>query len=307
MKEKIRQVFDNNITLIEQTDKAVYYFREEKYDKALAYVADSVEGINVLVRAILDETEYFSKVEEASLISMIEGILLAKRMGDYVLLADLYELQLSNFLSEIQEMIIEKEEFSYSVEIYEQNLKKIEEIDSNLYKRLKEPEDARKLLEKGYAVEYSSCGLMTLAALQKGHKFYFHTNNHVIQEAFLLANKWAKKKAGIYHVYGLGLTYHIQELMKLSKEAEIYIYESDFNIIRLACNFVDLQDIFDNKRVHFIFDKTLEIMEKAVKNCSGDAYVAVHYPSYRNGKKDKTFLEPYIAGIHVLEDCECVI
>ena len=304
MEEVIRQVFEHNIKLIEKTDKAVYYFREEQYDKALAYVADSVEGINSLVRAILEEREYFSNVEETSVISMIEGMLSAKKSGDYVLLADIYELQLSNFISGIQEMIIEKEEFPYSVEIYERNLKQIETIDLELYKKLREPEEPSKLLEKGYAVEYSSCGLMTLAALQSGDKFYFHTNSHVMQEAFLLARNWASHNAKIYHVYGLGLSYHIKELLNLAASADIYIYESDFNIIRLTCNFVDMQDILSNDRVHFIFDENLEKIKKAIENASKEEYIAVHYPSYRNEEKYKTCLEPYIPWIRVLEDCE---
>ncbi len=304
MKEVIRQVFEHNIKLIERTDKAVYYFREEQYDKALSYVADSVEGINSLVKAILEEREYFSNVEEVSVISMIEGILSAKKSGDYVLLADIYELQLSNFISGIQEMIIGKEEFPYSVEIYERNLKQIEAIDLELYKKLREPEEPSKLLEKGYAVEYSSCGLMTLAALQLEDKFYFHTNSHVMEEAFLLAKKWATQNAKIYHVYGLGLSYHIKELLDLTTNADIYIYESDFNIVRLACNFVDMQDIFSDVRVHFIFDEKLETIKKAIENSSEDEYVAVHYPSYRNEEKDKTCLESYIPWIRVLEDCE---
>ncbi|MDK2808564.1 MAG: hypothetical protein PWP24_1300, partial [Clostridiales bacterium] len=198
MKDKIRQVFDNNIELIEKVDKAVYYFREEVYDRALFYVVDSIDNINRLVKAFLEEEAYFSQVEENSVLSMIENILFAKKSKDYVLLADLLELQLSSFLCEIQELIIEKEEFPYSVETYQTNLPYIEAIDSSLFERLREPEDARKLLEKGYAVEYSSCGLMTLAALEGGSKFYFHTNNHVMQEAFLLARKWTKKKAQEY-------------------------------------------------------------------------------------------------------------
>ena len=304
MEGKIRQIFESNIKLIEQSDKALYYFRQQQYDKALSYCADSVEGINRLVKAILDDREYFSKVEEASVISMIEGILAAKKRGDFVLLADICELQLSNFISRIQEMIIEKEEFPYSVEIYENNLKQLESIDLKLAKRLREPEEPSKLLERGYAVEYSSCGLMTLATVRNNTKFYFHTNNHVMQEAFLLAKKWTKQKARIYHVYGLGLSYHIKELLNLTKDAQIYIYESDFNIIRLTCNFVDLQDIFKQDRVHFIFDETLEKLKKAIENLSEDEFVAIHYPSYRNEEKDKKFLESYLPWIQVLEDCE---
>ncbi|MEG2441397.1 MAG: hypothetical protein RSB37_07800 [Acetivibrio sp.] len=303
MNERIRKIFLTNIKLIEKTDKAIYCFRCQRYDQAFAYIADSTEEMHLVLEEILQNREYFLSVEEASVIAMVEGILEAKKKGDFLLLADIYELQLSNLISRIQELIIEKEEFPYTTKIYDLNLLALQPKNNQLYEQLKEPEEPKILLDKGYAVEYTSCGLMTLAAIDEKGKFYFHSNSHVKQEAFFLAMEWAKKKAEVYHVLGLGLGYHIEELLEICKNAEVYIYESDFNIIRLTCNFVDLTKILKNPRVHFVYDKNLEAIRKAAEEISKKESVVVHYPSYRNLKMDKEFLEPYLPWIKILEDC----
>lgn len=304
MNEKMLEIFQNNSKLIEKADKAVYYFRCQQYENALKYITDSIEGINEMVKMILERKDYFQVVEEESVIAMIEGILSAKRCGDFVLLADIYDLQLSRFISGIQELIIEKEDFTCRIDIYEQNLKSIEPFDMNLFGRLREPEEPSKLLEKGYSVEFSSCGLMTLAALDHGNKFYFHSNSHVMQEAFLLAKEWADRNADRYYVLGCGLFYHIKELLELTDKAEIYVFESDFDIIRLTCNFIDLKPILESDRVHFIYDETLDKMREAVKRRKEGESVVIHYPSYRNIKADKLFLEEFIPWLKILEDCQ---
>ncbi len=303
MEDKIKRVFESNSKLIELTDKAVYYFRTQEYDKALGLVADSMEGINEVVTSILNDPEYFQGIKETSVNAMIEGILFAKRQGDYVLLADIYELQLGTFVNQMQSYIIAKEPFSYSMENYEKNLHYLEKTDDALYHRLRKPEEPRKLLDKGYAVEYSACGLMTMAGVKNGNRFYFHSNSHVKLDAFLLAKAWMKPGTKRYYIYGLGFGYHIEELMQLEPEAEIFIYESSFDVVRLTCNFVDLERILEEERVHLTFDESVEELKEAEKNLGEGEVLCVHYPSYRNEEPNWEFLKPYLSWLKVLEDC----
>lgn len=303
MNERIRSVFESNKKLIDFVDRAIYYFRRQQYEEALKYSADSIEGIDYLIRTVFEEKQYFLQLKEETVSEMLEGLLSAKKKGDYILMADIFELQLVNFIEQVQEQIMNREEYPYSARIYEKNIRYIEAFDPQLAKRLLAVEKPETLLKEAYAIEYTSCGMMTLAALDHDEKIYFHSNNHVMLEAFLLAKEWTKIAHSQYHIYGLGLSYHIQAMLEETHEEEIYIYESDFNIVRLTCSFIDLENILTNKRVHFVFDEQLKQLREVAKQREG-AGILVHYPSYRNQRENNQFLEAFIPGIHVLEGCE---
>ena len=147
---------------------------------------------------------------------------------------------------------------------------------------------------------------MTLAAENEGVKFYFHTNNKVQTEAFWLAESWIKEEADHYVLYGLGMGYHINELLKLAPKQEVEIYEADANVIRLACAFTDLNPILSEKRVKLIYDPDFELLSERVANLRSNEVFRVHYPSYKNihDQKRKTIVEAGIPWIKMLSVTE---
>ncbi|HHT89243.1 MAG TPA: hypothetical protein GX002_09560, partial [Clostridiales bacterium] len=206
-------IFNKNIMLLEKIDKSICYFREQQHDIALGIIADSMELIRHSIEAIITNREYLNLDEVESVNKMLGGILEAYRMGDYVLLADLLELQLVSFIIGVQELIISKEEVTFSEEICHENLSLIKENSLGLKELSLVSTDPQTLLKEGYRVEFSSCGLMTLAAKNGDNTFYFHTNSRISYEAFLLARHWYDKKVKRYIIYGLGFGYHINELL----------------------------------------------------------------------------------------------
>ena len=305
MTENTRSIFDMNTKLLGDLDKAIYFFREQQYEKALSIVAESIDMVKMALEAIIKEQEYFDLVTTQALMDMLSGILEAKKNKDFILLTDLLELQLVNFLIGVQELIIGKEDILFDEENYNENIRLLLERGIGFPKTLAEPVDTESLLEKGYRIEFTSCGKMTLAAENDGVRFYFHSNHKVQEEAFLLAKNWFDPEKRRYLIYGFGLGYHIRELLELSAEAEIEIYEADLNVMQLACAFAEVKELLEQKRITLIYEPEFKLLKDRVTQLSAEEKLMVHYPSYLNtrqeeGKKLLKEMVPMLQAIDAL-------
>lgn len=317
MTDSIKNIYEMNKILLGDIDRAVFYFRICSYENALEIVGRTGECIKLLAEAVLVEREYFKDITAEAVSDMLRSILEASRTGNYVLLADIYELQLANFICSIQETILKTEQYLiYDETRYRENIsalknvlrEMIEEREDlsvdeqkrfrvNLNASLDEPFDAEGMLKKGYMLEFTAGGLMTVAAPYKQGRIYLHSNGHVEQEAFLQAESWYNPAAEEYVVYGLGLGYHIEQLHALAPQKRIVVYEGDLDMFRLYCAFGGECRILNEENVFMVYDEKLNIVERRLQRCSlpnnenmqllyddaSDTIVkaCIHYPSYR--------------------------
>ena len=286
MTEQMKQLFLNNIELIDRTDKAVLAFREQNYLTALEYMPRVSEGMRGLLDVIINNSTYFELVSVDSLIEMLEGIFEASKCMDYVLLADLLELQLATLLCNVQELIMKKEETPlFDEERYRvqcEGMKKAMEraLNAESAERLfAQPLAPEKLLEKGYRVEYTSCGLMTVAVGTPKGAIYLHSNHKTVMEAYLLARNWTEKGIQAYIVRGFGMGYHIKELARLAKGSRIEVYESDAEVLKLACAFAPVRELLNDKRISVIYDKNGTKWEERKSVLREDEKLCIHMPS----------------------------
>lgn len=299
----IRDIFTDNIKLSGYVDKAVILCRQGRYDEALGMFAESGDKINSLCEAVIENREYFANFSTDYIAEMLKAVLAAKQHKDYVLLADLYEISLAPFIDSVQELIIGKEDFlNYNSEAYNANIKLLEqklergseavcapnvsfdEIERQRVNRnaeLESPLSPEFLLEKGYSVEFTSCGLMTLRApKENGEVIYLHTNGNIMRESFLLADRWRDPKVSTYVVYGLGMGYHVKELLELEKFSNAIVFESDINVLKLYCAFSD-GELLNDRRVMVVYDPDRALIERKLAMLQNDERGCVHYPSLR--------------------------
>lgn len=287
MTEQIKTIFRTNIELLDLADKAVVYFREQKDETALELMQPVSEKMRYVIEGIICDKDYFELVSTDSLMEMVEGILEASRQEDYVLLADLLELQLCTLLCNVQELIMKKEEYAFfSENMYREQcramMKKLEEAGSAEGAVLFEtPLNPQELLEQGYRVEVTSCGLMTVAVGTDRGSVYLHSNHKIGLEAFLQARNYATKNAEIYLVKGFGMGYHVEELAKQRPEAKIEVYESNGRILKLACAFSPLRNIFEKEQIILHFDENGSKWHDRVENIKENECICLHMPSIR--------------------------
>lgn len=286
MTEQLRQMFFNNIELLDMTDKAVLCFREQNYLQALEYMPRISEGMRSVLDGILSNPEYFELVSADSLIEMLEGILEASRCMDYVLLADLLELQLSSLLCNVQELIMKKEETTvFDAELYQARCLAMcaairragkDNMAEDVFEQPLLPEE---LLRKGYRVEYTSCGLMTVAVGTGNGSRYLHSNHKVLREAYLLARAWKEDGKETYFIKGFGMGYHIRELARLVPDAKIEVYERDAEVLKLACAFAPVGELLENERISVVYDPSGRIWEVQTAELSETEKACIHMPS----------------------------
>lgn len=289
MTAQVKKLFQTNVELLEIVDKAIVYFREQEYSMALDLMPEVSEKMRHVIDGIIGDKEYFELVSTDSLMEMLEGIVEASRSADYVLLADLLELQLCTLLCNVQELIMKKEDYAFFSEAMyrEQCAAMVEKLKAGgtehpegLFEAPLNPEE---LLEQGYRVEVTSCGLMTVAVGTDRGAVYLHSNNKIGLEAFLVARSFARQEADTYLVKGFGMGYHVVELAKQKQSAKIEVYESNGQIIKLACAFSPLKKLLENERISICYDEDGAAWHDRVENLKEGEAVCLHMPSVQAG------------------------
>ena len=285
MTAEINKLFQSNVELLDIVDKAVLYFREQDYPAALELMPQVSEKMRHMIDGIIGDKEYFELVSTDSLTEMLEGIVEASRAQDYVLLADLLELQLSTLLCNVQELIMKKEDYAFfSESMYmEQCAAMVEKLRAGgtlcPETLFEEPLNPEELLEQGYRVEVTSCGLMTVAVGTDRGSVYLHSNHKIGMEAFLVARSFARQDADTYLVKGFGLGYHVAELAKQKPDAKIIVYESNGRILKLACAFSPLKKLLENERIFICYDEEGSAWHNRVEQVNDREAVCLHMPS----------------------------
>lgn len=287
MINSIEHILKINIDIIYYSSQVISYIRRQNFNKALNYSAKANNSIMIILEDILINQPYFNNnstlVDINFIKSIISGLLQAQEDKDYILLADLYEMQLIPFFLKLQENIVSNEDIAFNENLYNKNINSITNIDSNLGKQLLELKSPLELLDNGYCVEYTSCGLMTLALYDyNNRKYYLHSNGQVQHEAAELAREWFDDEHTDYIIYGLGFGYHISELLELDDKITIWVYESDINVIRLACAFTNVFKLLSDGRVKIIYDPFYEKLISVSIDLKADKKFLIYYPSLRN-------------------------
>jgi len=289
VKNSVQFIFDTSTGLIGVLGKAIIHFRKGAYDKALSIVAGCMGDVRVVSDAIIEDREYFELVSIDSILEMLSGIVEAQKNRDYVLLADLIDLQIINFLINVQEMIMGKEDlYTFDVGSYNKSIWAISDRIVNVEDAIGIIErglDSEELIDKGYRVEFTSSGCMTLAMnAPDGCTYYIHSNHIVMEEAYLTAEGWYGEDVGEYIVFGFGMGYVISELMELIGERErvVTVYEPDMNVLKLSCGFSGLYKLFDEARLRIVYDPDCSRIMNAISNVDINSKVCVFYPAYRS-------------------------
>ncbi len=289
MTAEIKKLFQTNVELLDMVDKAVIFFREQDYGAALELMPTVSEKMRHIIDGIIGDKEYFELVSTDSLMEMLEGIVDASRSEDYVLLADLLELQLCTLLCNVQELIMKKEDYAFFSEVmYREQCAAMTEklkLGGTVYpeRLFEEPLDPEKLLEQGYRVEVTSCGLMTVAVKTDRGSVYLHSNNKVGVEAFYVARTFARQEADTYLVKGFGMGYHVVELAKQKPDAKIEVYESNGQILKLACAFSPLKRLLENEQIFICYDEDGAAWNNRIKALKEKEAVCLHMPSVQAG------------------------
>lgn len=283
MNYNLRKLYEINIYLLSDIYHIVYFFRSQKYDFALRRMSLIISRINDFLQHMGLCKDILNNIgityDHTMILDIIKDMISAQEMKDYILLADYYEVRLLPILLNIQETIITNHDMVNPVDNYEKNTEILYEKVDNVKSLIGKLPNPYSTQLNDYVMELTSGGDMTLTVGIANDKRYFHSNVNVWNEAFILAKSWYDISKTKYIIYGLGLGYHISELFSLDEFIDIEVYESDIQIIQLACAYTDNIRLFKNSQIKLVYDPDFTKLSKRLDYLEDDAEFVIHNPS----------------------------
>lgn len=289
--------------------KQQYYYSNQIMVKLWERLPEIVDLLAKHMQALNEDNVIFDLEGLAFALQEIQKAQLAK---DYVLLVDLYELQLLPVFIAVEEKIavvlgvqVEEALFLKNVEschcknpqllysLFQENM--IKECLQNK-KTISDAcmaqviETVERCMEKGYVVEPTSSGYDTLAIRDGEHLYYMHSNGSITSEAMQLAQEWLVQGKENYTFYGLGFGYAYLEMLEMDHNVSVRVFEGNRELLILAMVFAPLWHLLEEERFELIYDPTAHKMKKDIFAITEESGMYVFYPALK-GIRKKTLQE----------------
>lgn len=282
----MQTIYNNNKYIISTIKNSVYAFRGQNFDVGLRQFTNIINVLSQNMVEVMKHKSYFNDsvitVEDEVIMGILENITNAQKNREYILLADLLELQLMSLIISWQEVIQSKEDIFSFDEQFERNIEYLREYDNALAKMVLEQQD----VETGYAVEPTTSGSVTIKVRWDNQEFYLLSNNDPQNAAEIFADTYYSPRASRYLLFGMELLNNANALLGYKDAECVDVYESDLNIIKLACRYGSLYYLSIG-RLNIYYDPDYTKFAKASQKCSENQVITMHQPSIRNIRDDK--------------------
>ena len=263
----MENLYRDNCNCIVQIEKMIVAYRRQDY-----YSANMQEKEVLTLLTHLFSEMCNAGILEADVVNeMLMPLLSAKEQQDYVLLADLYDLQVTPFLMEIQERLRGQKLPDY----WRKNMEIL--TDAYLKEQLTFPEGEKS--EICYFIEETSIGAKTLRAQKNEKTWYLHSNKNPWDEGRIFADEYYDIQQTEYLMLGFGLGYHVEQLRKKSSYCTITVFEPSLKALQLAFEHSDLTEMLASGQIKIIYDPMLKELGNHLKDFAG--VFVIHAPSMR--------------------------
>lgn len=284
------EIYRKNIELQSIAHDIIGACHIQNYDRVVRLFTRLTTGFMQVIESVFQDLEFFNQedlvVNPEGVSASLQDILCAQENQDYVLLADLLELQLLPFLQSLQQQIRCYEPVGVENCVWENNMWVLKQGNETLYKELLqyhtryEKEKADGIWEGCHHLEDTNSGAFTMAGVDESGAYYYHSNVEPYKEAEDFATYYESPGCKEYVLWGLGLGYHVLALWKRDTGVTLSVYESDLDVIYHCMMAVDMREFLSSPEVHFVYDpdfkKIIGALDRVTEN------VILHYPSLRH-------------------------
>lgn len=269
MQEILRDLYWNNVKAIDEIGKLIRAVRIQNEHRMILMIP---RVTNLLSLSMKDFTACYAKLLEGGLpwdmdylLTVVTQIGDAQNIQDYILMGDLYELQLIPSLQDIQNAIRQLDIPLIREEWWQQNLSALAKKNSTLAQMLEKYKNSLEFEEnlQQYSLEPTTTGYFTLAIQSESGLRYLHSNRNPLEEARLFAERVYHLEQEKYLVVGWGMGYHIRELLNLYPEMDLVVAEPDLAILYYSLSCWDWQDVLD--RVRIVWDSDWQEAGRLIK------------------------------------------
>lgn len=269
LSESMQEIFRENQEVLQLIDLATRNFNVQNFDKGLRLGNEILSRFGNLVSLYVENAEALAatglvEINVQQINEMLMNILKVQEHSDYILLADLYYLQLSSYIQGVQQAVFQL-------------------VSENLYE------------DDIYSVEFCTNGDFTLAKQVEDKRLYLHSNHKPMIAAYELAKSWYKEDKSIYIIFGFGLGYHAYQLGEIDETLEIIVFEADEKVMELSEKYGMQKQFLANSKHKLIYDKEQSKLLNELSTLKENGSFVIHYPSLQLMKSSdiKMKLENY--------------
>lgn len=267
MKKEYKQIE----TLYQVTNEIIDAAFSQDYDTLNRSIKDIFMPSyqSFLQEIMMDQTEAWGEIqqERERLLQTTSLLLEAQEHQDYLLLADYLELSLQPVLGVLMDIV------RGTVDLIEET--DFRQDNDSFFPKYPRPEKL-----KGYQIELTQQGPLTVRVNNEAGSFYFHSNINPWSAAEKWVQTYGEDTAEEYAVLGLGLGYHVLALWKRTQGAvPVHVYEPDASILALAERYQDFH-LYRGRNLHIHYDPDLNMLMKKLSDHR--VTFAIHHPSLRN-------------------------
>lgn len=295
-----KRILEKLISCVEDLERVIYYFERQQFFPAEKNNTIFLDDISGLFEELLKGGAVSDFISYEELLQMLKTAAAAQEQKNYILLTDIYELQILPALTFCMEQIVAGQEPELDFELIWQNFKCFQNTDPSLLEEIfgrsfmksfsESVEEfygfkdyfhdiIKKIREKGIEAEYTSSGKCTLVMKQEQISYYFHTNGRIGKEALLLAGEWLSQGKDTYTFYGMGMGYPYLEMLNQDENVSITVFESSWELFLLSFLFSPIFVLLESGRFQLYYDPDLMRMRETYLSINETQGFYLFYPS----------------------------
>lgn len=281
----MNDIFENNKQNLLLINEIVANYRKQKFFVGSLKLSALLKNINSVVEVIFSREDCRDLAGELE--QILPALLQAQDDQDYILQADILEGDLLPLLQKIQ-IKLQEEGMPQVLEFFESNMLILKEKNERLYKVL---QNVRNDNAK-YVIAYAINGQPTVQARNGNRCFFMHSTMNPEWEAQVLAAGLPAAKN--YVVFGMGLGYHVIELLKKYPENKVTVLESEKYLLLQALRYMDWTTYFKENRIEIVYEPDITELIGYLKQMK-DYELFMHYPTVQavENPSIRTLLEDF--------------
>ena len=265
-------IYDLNQQCLLWIPQIVNNFRKQSFFTGSRIMRNLISALDVL-------TEKLEILHETDFISILQAILQAQENRDYILLSDILECDLLPCLQNIQ-IKMQGEETQKAPDYWEKNMTELQEHAENEYQELYKTLSSASISSSDrYKQMFAINGQPTVKVKCQNKEILIHSSVNPEYQSQVWAEDVLKEIGREYVIYGMGLGYHIQALLKADDVCKVIVLENSIELLTEAFRDLDWVNYIKQKRVRIFYNSNaIKLMEKFSAWISGREF-CIYYPS----------------------------
>ena len=281
----MNDIFENNKQNLLLINEIVANYRKQNFFVGSLKLSALLKNINSVVEVIFSREDCRDLAGELE--QILPALLQAQGNQDYILQADILEGDLLPLLQKIQ-IKLQEDDTPQVSDFLENNMLILKEKNERLYKVLQNVQgDNAK-----YVIASAINGQPTVQARNGNRCFFLHSTMNPEWEAqVLVAGLPAAKN---YVVFGMGLGYHVIELLKKYPESKVTVLEREEYLLLQTFRYMDWTTYFKENRIEIVYEPDITELIGHLKQMK-DYELFMHYPTVQavENPSIRTLLEDF--------------